>query len=55
MKKRNKTRLARRYKALTKPTVIHIGGLYLVPEPDDQSLFDFARMITRAVGREPSK
>jgi hypothetical protein len=52
MKSRNKRRAARRYKASARPTVIHINGLYLAPEPDDGSLLDFCRMITRAVGPE---
>jgi hypothetical protein len=52
MKLRSKRHTDKRLKGKARPTVIHIGGLYLVPEPEEQSLLDFVRMITHAIKPE---
>jgi hypothetical protein len=55
MKLRKKRYAVKRYERKARPVVIHISGLYLVPELEDKSLLDFVRMITHTIDREPSK
>ena len=54
MKRYAKRRPGRRFKKLSRPIMIHINGLYLEAPDDNGSLLDFVRMITHAVGTDPS-